>query len=26
VAICRSMAIDLAGFTDMQIINEIVSI
>jgi heterodisulfide reductase subunit A len=26
VAICRSMAISLAGFTDMQIINEVVAI
>jgi heterodisulfide reductase subunit A len=26
VAICRSMAINLAGFTDPQIINEIVAI
>jgi heterodisulfide reductase subunit A len=26
VAICRSMAISLAGFTDPQIINEIVAI
>jgi len=26
VAICRSTAISLAGFTDTQIINEIVSI